>query len=230
MNRRRTAERVVYGIGGAGALLSLAIATAEGFLRGGYDLIAEPISALALGPRGWIQQLNFALFAVSLFAFAAVLRAQFRQGAASIAGPCVFVLMATGILMAGAFTMDAPGESPTIVGRLHTVAGYLVFPWIPVILFIVARRFRRDDRWRSYRAYTLASGIFCLAAMVFFLLFVGTPDQPPRLASEIRGLVQRLILLPFSIWIALVARRAYRGHKEASAPARAGDAERALSM
>ena len=74
MNSKRTLDRVFHGIAGVGPLLFFAVATVEGSLRAGYDPIAQPISALALGPRGWVQELNFVLLAASFFSFAAVLR------------------------------------------------------------------------------------------------------------------------------------------------------------
>jgi hypothetical protein len=217
MKPKPVLDRVFHGVAGLGPLLFFAVATVEGHIRSGYDAIAEPISALALGPRGWIQEVNFVMFAVSLLAFAVVLRRQFRAGVGSLAGPAIFVIMTIGVSLAGAFTMDAPGESPTLAGRLHAVAGFLVFPWIPAVLLLMARRFRRDDHWRPFLMYTVATGVFCLVALVFFLLFVGTPDAPPRLFSEFRGLVQRVLLLPFLIWIGLVTRRAFRRTNDSSA-------------
>jgi hypothetical protein len=226
MSSNQTLDRVLHGVAGIGPLLFFAIASIEGHFRPGYDPIAEPISSLALGPRGWIQVVNFLLLAASLFSFALVLRRQFRSGVSSIAGPAVFVLMTIGILMAAAFTMDAPGVLPTLVGRLHAAGGFLFFPWMSVALLLVARRFRRDSHWRSYLTFTLATGLFCLVALVFFLVFVGLPDAPPRLASDYRGLVQRMILVPFLSWMALVTRRAYRGSTESSASLHARHAAR----
>lgn len=228
MNSKRTLDRVFHRIAGVGPLLFFAVATVEGFLRAGYDPIAQPISALALGPRGWIQEANFALLAASFFSFAAVLRTELRQGMASISAPSVFVIMTIGVALALTFPMDAPGAAPTLVGRLHTVGGFLVFPWMPVALFLAARRFRRDARWRPYFAYTLATALFCLATIVFFLLFVGPPPAP-RPLSGLAGLVQRVQLVPFFTWISVIARRAYREPNSAAATGVAGDATRAFS-
>ena len=228
MSSQRTIDRIIHGVAGIGPLLFLAVATAEGFLRAGYDPMAQPISALALGPRGWIQEVNFALLAASLFSFAAVLRTGLRSGMASVAGPGVFVLMTIGIAMAGIFTMDAPGTAQTLVGQLHMVGGFLFFPWMPVVLLLLARRFRRDARWRTHFTYTLATGLVCLATIVFFLLFVGPPPWP-RPLSALAGLVQRLQLLPFFTWMAIVAHVAYRRVNGASVTVHASDASRALS-
>jgi hypothetical protein len=209
MNGKRTVEHVIHWVAAVGPLLFFAVATILG-LRAGYDPVAQPISALAVGSHGWIQTLNFALLATSFLCFAVVLKKQFPRGPASVAGPALFVLMTVGVALAGIFTMDGPGAPPTLIGRVHIIAGFLVFPWMPVALFVLARRFRSDTAWRPYFKYTVITGLLCLATIAFFLLFVGTPDSPPRVASGLRGLVQRVQLLPFFAWIALVARRAHR--------------------
>ena len=180
------------------------MASIEGLVRAGYHPIAQPISALALGPRGWIQQANFALLALSLAAFGVTLRRRLRDGVASFAGPAIFGLMTIGITLAGTFTMDPPGAPQTAAGRLHTLGGFLFFPWMPVVLLLVARRFRHDDRFRPYFKYTLATALFCLATMIYFFAFVGVPGVSSRL-SELAGLVQRLQLLPFLTWMAVFA-------------------------
>lgn len=229
MESKRLLDCVIHGVAGVGPLLFFAVANVEGLLRADYDSIAQPISALVLGHRGWIQELNFVLLAAAFGSFAVVLRRQLRGGAAGIAGPGLFALMTLGVALAGAFPMDAEGAAPTPAGRVHELAGFLVFPWMPVVLLLVARRFRRDADWQPYFKYTLATGCFCLATVTFFLLFVGPPSAEPLPASALRGLVQRVLLLPFLTWIALVALRAYRGHSSASGAVHAREASRALS-
>jgi hypothetical protein len=207
MNRDRDLDRVLAGVAAVGPLLFFAIATIEGFVRAEYDAIAQPISALALGPRGWVQEVNFAVLAVSFGACAAVLREQLRDGTAAVAGPAIFALMTIGVTLAGLFPMDAVGTGPTLAGRLHTAGGFLVFPWMPVVLLALAWRFRRDARWRPYFAYTLGTGLLSLATIGLFLAFVGPPGSSPRVLSGLAGLVQRLQLVPFFAWIAVVAGR-----------------------
>ena len=106
--------------------------------------------------------------------------------------------------------MDAEVAPPTLAGKLHGLGGFMVFPSIPVVVLVLSRRFRRSGEWRGYFGYSVATGSFCLALLVFFLLFVGPPGAPPLPASEFRGLVQRSLLLPFFTWMALVTLRAYR--------------------
>ena len=54
----------------AGPVLFVSIFVIEGRLRAGYDSRSMYISALSLGPRGWIQMLNFVIFGLLLLAFA----------------------------------------------------------------------------------------------------------------------------------------------------------------
>jgi hypothetical protein len=206
----RVVDRILYGLGGVGPLLFFAAASMQGWLRSEYDGVAQPISALALGPHGWIQGLNFALLAVSLLALALLAKRAFRRGPASLAAPVLFVVMSIGVVVAGVYPMDAPHVDSTASGRLHDLGGLLVFPPIPAVVLILARRFRCDPAWRPQYKLTLGTGLFCLVLMAFFLSFVGPPSGPPRPASEFRGLVQRVWLLPFFSWIALVVRHAYR--------------------
>ena len=106
--------RLLQSIATVGPLLFFAVATIEGLVRAGYDPIEQPISALALGARGWIQQANFALLAISLAAFGVTLRTRLRGGAASLAAPAIFGLMTIGITLAGIFTMDPLGAPATV--------------------------------------------------------------------------------------------------------------------
>ena len=198
-------NRIVLVVAGAGPLLFFAIATLEGFLRAGYDPIAQPISALALGDRGWIQTFNFGLLALSFVAMAAIARTELRSRAASFG----FLIMAIGVAIAGTFPMDAPGALPTRAGNLHMLGGFLVFPLMPIVLLRVGLQLRRDARWRSYSVYTLVTGLLCLATIAFFLTFVGPPGFA-RPFPDLAGLVQRLQLLPFFVWMAFVVHHARR--------------------
>jgi hypothetical protein len=202
-----TSTKSIRAVAGIGPLLFFSIATIEGFLRSDYDPLAQPISALAMGERGWIQGVNFLLLAVSFLAMAAVLRSALRLGFASLAAPVVFTIMAIGVAVAGLFPMDPPGAAPTRSGELHMVGGFLVFPLIPVVVFLLAVRFRRDAHWRSFFLYSLVTGLFCLAALGFFLTFVGPPGFQ-RPFPGLVGVVQRLVLFPFFIWIGLVVHHA----------------------
>jgi len=206
LDMRATSHRIIRAVAIVGPLLFFTIATVEGFLRPGYDPIAQPISALAIGDRGWIQGINFLIFTSSLLAFAALLRAEFRDGFASHLAPSAFFVMAIGVAFAGLFPMDAPGVVATRSGAIHGVAGFFVFPVIPLAVVLMSLRFRREAHWRPYFGISLVIGLLNLATIICFLTLVGPPGTA-RPYSHLMGLVQRIDLVPFLVWIALIAHR-----------------------
>ena len=46
-------------IGAGGAVLFVLVLLVDGWTRPGYSPVRQPVSALALGPRGWIQAASF---------------------------------------------------------------------------------------------------------------------------------------------------------------------------
>jgi hypothetical protein len=87
--------------GAAAGPLFVAAFLAEGATRPDYDPLRQPVSALALGPRGWRQRANFAVTGTLLLAGAVGLG---RRG--GLVGAA-----AVGLLGAGAF-------------RTYPIAGY----------------------------------------------------------------------------------------------------------
>jgi hypothetical protein len=76
-----------------GPVLFVTVFTVEGWLRPGYDWRSMYVSELALGPRGWVQIANFALYGVLQLVFASGMAAEFPNGTASRAGPLVLRLI-----------------------------------------------------------------------------------------------------------------------------------------
>jgi hypothetical protein len=179
--------------GAAAGPLFVAAFLAEGATRPHYDPLRQPVSALALGPRGWRQRANFAVTGTLLLAGAVGLG---RRGA--LVGAA-----AVGLLGAGAFRTDPIAGYPagatevrTREGRLHDLFGLPVFLGIPAAAFVEARRGRR--RWRQASA---ASGVGMLVC--FVLAGVGFAGKPVP-----GGLYQRISLGVGLGWVtALLLRR-----------------------
>jgi hypothetical protein len=49
----------------AGPIMFAVVALVQSLLRPEHSLVADPISALAAGPSGWVQDVNFLVFAHS---------------------------------------------------------------------------------------------------------------------------------------------------------------------
>src|SRR6185437_8285343 len=75
----------------------------EGALRPGYDPMRAPVSALAIGPRGWVQRVNFIVTGVLMLACAFGLSSALRPYGGSFWAPLFVALYALGLVDAGIF-------------------------------------------------------------------------------------------------------------------------------
>jgi hypothetical protein len=85
---------------------------AEGTVRDGYRPLRHPVSSLALGPRDWIQTVNFAVTGVLTLAGAAGLRLRGDRPAGSRAGPVLVAAAGAGLIASAAFRTDPVGGYP----------------------------------------------------------------------------------------------------------------------
>src|SRR5215831_16449469 len=68
-------------VGVAGAVLFTLIYLIEGVTRPGYSAWQQPVSALSLGPGGWIQRVNFVVYGVCTLCLAGAWRKILKGGA-----------------------------------------------------------------------------------------------------------------------------------------------------
>jgi len=196
-----------------GPVLFVSIFVLEGRLRVGYDSLAMYVSALSLGPRGWVQILNFVVFGLLLLAFARGVAAGFRIARASKGvGPALLTIVALGYLLSGLFVMDPDGTPRNLMsvhGTIHGVLGGIVFLLMPVSCFVFARRFRRNPEWRSLHWFTLAAGT--TVAIAVAILTIATKVVPLQDAfSRWLGLIQRAAIVPFMAWLFVFALTLHR--------------------
>jgi Protein of unknown function (DUF998) len=161
------------------------------------------VSALSLGPRGWIQIVNFVVFGLLLLAFTRGVAAEFQSGKASRAGPILLTIIAISYLVSGPFVMDPTSTPPTqmtLHGTLHGIFGGIVFSLMPVSCFVFLRRFREDPKWQFLQWWTLALGAIIVAAVVLLTVATKLPDSQ-NVFNEWLGLIQRTAIVPFMIWL-----------------------------
>lgn len=162
----------------------------------GYSHVAEPVSALAAGPNGWIQNANFLLFGVLMIAFAVGLHEGMRPTPRGVVGPALLGLSGVGLILAGVFpwALDASGDY--VVSPGHIVGAYTAFLPAGLGLIFVSRRMARDPSWRGLASYSLGSGI---AVAVLFLATgpLAVPDDAPL--HDWAGLLQRATV---AVWFA----------------------------
>ena len=71
-------------------------------------------------------------------------------------------------------------------------------------LILISRRMARVTEWKMYSRYTLASGI------VAIILFVAIGATSASEDIDLDGLMQRLFVTPFLLWIFLTGLRIVR--------------------
>ncbi len=211
------------GGGAVAALLGtvgfVAVFLIEGWARPGYSPAAEYVSALALGPRGWVQVANFVMVGGCLLAFALWLRPAYPAGPGSRFGPPLLGVVGACLLLSGPFVMDptgTPASEATPHGLAHGVLGAVVFVLMPVIPFVWLPRILRDAGLAWLTWPTLALGVWTAAADVAFTLASKVPAWAEATAPW-AGALQRAVLIPFLAWVALFALGTGRAARRAEA-------------
>jgi hypothetical membrane protein len=198
--------------------LFVAVFTIEGRLRSGYEPLKTYVSALSLGPRGWIQVVNFVVFGLLLFIFTRVVAREFQSGKASRGGLLLLTIIAICYFISGPFIMDPTGtplNQVTVHGMIHGIAGAIVFILMPISCFVYLRRFRTDLQWQSPQWWTLVLGTISAAGSILLTLFTKFPALQNKLINWL-GLIQRTSIIPFMLWVfvfALALQRKIKGRR-----------------
>jgi hypothetical protein len=199
--------RLAAWAGVIGPALFVTVFLLEGWLRPGYNFLAEYVSALSLGERGWLQVLNFLLFGALLFGYTWAVAAAFPTGKASRWGRILLTCIAIGYFFSGPFIMDPAGTpiaNTTLHGNLHGILGALVFVMMPITIFVFLRRFRSDPKWHFLQGWTLGLGLVCAAVDLYFSIISKIPILMTAQSPWI-GLIQRGVIIPFMLWLFVFA-------------------------
>jgi hypothetical protein len=133
-----------------GSSLFVVVFTLEGLLRPGYHPRAMHVSALSLGPRGWIQKANFIVLGFLLLLAAWGIGTGFPGGGPSRAGLILLGIVAFLFVVSGVFVMDpaaTPQGQATASGIVHGLAGGIIFLLMPITMFVFLRGFGLDPGW-----------------------------------------------------------------------------------
>ena len=187
----------------AGPIVFAVAALLHSLLQPDHSLVTHPISALAAGPSGWIQNANFLLFGVLMIAYAIGLHLGVRRTRWGVVGVAFLVLSGVGLLWGGVFpATDATGAFDG--DRLLHIPGFVMtFLGGGIGLMAISRRMARDPSWRGLATYALATG----AAMLALILAGGGLVRPPGAPLHAWfGLFQWVLLavwLPCTVVLAL---------------------------
>ena len=206
--------------GTAGGLVFTGAYLAEGATRAGYQTLAQPISALSLGPGGWVQQLNFIIFGVLVCLSAAGWRAVLAPGRGAVAFPVLRVIAGAGLVMDGLFAQDPSGGYPpdartgvpTVHGQVHTLFAMITITALVSGCFVLASRFAAEPGWRRWAVFAVAAGV---ATIVFIAAFgaAGGHGGLAGLWERAAGAATSALTLAVLIRLAIISRTAARARR-----------------
>ena len=176
----------------------------EGWIRSGYNPARMFVSELSLGPRGWIQIVNFLITGSLILVFARSSAAQ----KVSKAGAFLLALVGGSLFASGPFVTDPSVlfNQVSVHGLIHGLFGAVVFSLAPVICCVYFRQVFRVPGERRFALWTLVAALMLIAGTVVLKAsqFPGSP------LYAWKGLIQRAVLITFMAWLFWFALRLFR--------------------
>jgi hypothetical membrane protein len=169
-----------------------------GFLEPNYSHTRDPISNLsAVGASfALVMTIVIFIFAILIVVFAYGLQRGLPPG--FWGGPAVLVLAGVGYvgIAFAPLNLADPGD-PNVPHMISATLTVFAMMLAPALTF---PRLRRDPAWRNLSGYSIATTVVAFAFMVMAAL--------PTFAGW-EGLMQRLVLAVFLVWMVVIAIRLY---------------------
>ena len=200
-------------IGLVACAVSLAITTIQGVYREGFDPWHQAMSALSLGPGGWVQKINLIVFGAVLLTTVPAWRTILAGARGGTAYPILTGILGLSFIGVGLFQQDpAPGynpeklalQSPTASGIAHlAIAG--VGALASVIGFLVmAARLSKDPAWPGWTFYSCLTALLIVGCIAVYGFWSVRP-------AGFAGTFERAAMLAPMMWMFLFVRRLYQG-------------------
>jgi GrpB-like predicted nucleotidyltransferase (UPF0157 family)/hypothetical membrane protein len=194
-------------------VLSLALTTIQGAFREGFDPWQQAVSALSLGPRGWLQSINLIAFGIFVLSTVSPWRKILAGARGGTAYPAFTALVGAGFIGVGIFPQDpAPGydpqglalHSPTPYGIAHlAIAGVAALSSV-IGLFVIAARLARDPAWPRWALYSCATALVVIGCVAVYGVWSTKP-------SGFAGTFERGAIVAPMLWMFAFLRRLRRG-------------------
>lgn len=195
-----TALLLWLSLGTLGSVLFTTTYLIEGVTRPDYSAWQQAISALSLGPGGWVQQVNFVVFGLITISTAFAWRILLKGGVGANWYPIFRALEGLGLIVDGFFSQDPAFGYPkgaaltvTLHGRIHVIFAFVSITAIALGFFVLARRMANEPGWRGWTTYSVITG---LLTIVFIATFGALNGQH----SEIAGFFERLATSLGTVW------------------------------
>ena len=197
----------------AAGVLSLLITTLQGAMREGFDPWHQAISALSLGPGGWLQMLNLIAFGLVVLTTVSPWRRILAGARGGTAYPVLTALVGLSFIGVGLIRQDpAPGydpeglmlEAPTPLGLTHlAIAGVAALCSIAALL-VIAARFAGDSTWPRWTLYSAVTAFIVVGCVAVYAVWSVKP-------TGFAGAFERAAMLAPMCWMFAFLRRLHRG-------------------
>lgn len=197
---RRLVSRLWYAF--LGVALFFGVVTVQGLLRPGYDALQQSVSALSLGPGGWVQQVNFVFLGVVLLWTCPAWKRILAGGEGAAAYPAVTAISALSLVLLGFVPQDpAPGydpealrlEGPTPGGLIHLALAAVMAACSVIGLLVMAQRFVNDEKWRGWSLYTRLTALAVVGCVAVYAVW-------STRATGLAGVFERLAFTIPTVW------------------------------
>jgi len=192
---------------------SFLLTAIQGCYREGFDPWQQAVSALSLGPDGWLQMINLTAFGLVLLTTVGAWHRILGGARGGRSYPLLTALVGLAFVGVGVIPQDpAPGynpdgvllAAPTPLGLAHlTIAGVAAISSVGGLL-VMARRFARDPLWRHWPLYSSLTALTVVACVIVYGVW---SLQPTGFA----GTFERAAMIAPMLWMFTFLRRLYRG-------------------
>lgn len=169
-----------------------------GFLEPTYSHTRDPISNLSAVGASYALVMTIVIFVFAILIIVFALGLQRRLPPGFWGGTAALVITGVGYvgIALAPLNLAAP-EAPNVPHMISATATVFAMMLAPVLTF---PRLRRDPEWRNLSGYSIATTVVDFAFMVMASLptFEGSA-----------GLMQRLVLAVFLVWMIVIAIRLY---------------------
>jgi hypothetical membrane protein len=194
---------VIVKVGGISGIIAPILFTElviiESALRPGFNQVSQEISLLGVGSYEIIQNLNFVITGSLCILFALGLASETaRRNSRRLL--TVLLIFGVGVILAGVTLVLAspyPEDSSIAIHLFyaHTFVSLVAFVAIIVAQFLTWKAFKaasNGSHWRSFRTYSLLSGITSVILLLIFFL---------TSFSNFEGATERLVVAADLVWI-----------------------------
>ncbi len=179
-----------------GCILFIIIVCILHFLRPDKNRLSCFVSEYAVGNFGWLMTIGFYTLAIA----AVFLLIGLLQDCKVSATGCITLgIFSVGILLAGIFPTDLPGNPPTPRGLIHGFAALIALLSLAISMMAWGVVFKKNVGRKKYGNPSIFYGV---VSLLLLFIFIASPNS-------FRGLIQRFLLVWDIGWLVLVGWKLY---------------------